>query len=644
MPPFAFRYPLAAVALLSLSALLIADAGAVVEQTDGSVVPVQVAGCPGTGNPNGCVQVGLNIGEGFPPTAVNNPLKAVFDATTTPEVFAIPMANGIFGNVLVEDFIEGASFENAFGWYNVDDPAVLYPITPCTDEPGSSRTVNFQTEFTAGRYLGGFIGFFLITPEGLAINCGSLMNVGHIYYTEQAKNGDGNYVHYLLYHSKVNPLVYYFGFEDLFRGGDNDFEDQLLKVTGLLAPCTPSAEVCDNLDNNCDGLIDNNPIDAGGMCGLTDVGECSFGVLECQGGALVCVGAVGPAAELCNNLDDNCNGVIDDNPAGQGAPCGTDVGECDFGVNQCIGGVFVCVGGNGPAVEICNLLDDDCDGVVDDSPIDTGGPCGSNVGVCEPGVFACVNGVVDCVGGTAGGPEICNNLDDNCNGVIDDGDPGGGAPCGSDVGVCDPGVEHCVGGILTCVGGVGPTEEICDGLDNDCDGTGDELAPCPNGSQCVQGQCATPCQGGEFDCPGSQVCVDGFCVQDPCSGVSCDPGEVCMQGTCVTSDGGVPTGAGGSGGSGGAGGSSVTTSSGLPPTTTTGTNGVSHEDDVWGLATGGGGCSASGGRGDGGGRSALLLAIAAAGLLGRRRRAEARAQSSKTGRDAASPTSGREAT
>ena len=70
MPSFAYRYALAVAALLSLSALLIADAGAVVEQTDGTVVPIQLATCPASGNPAGCVQVGLNVGEGFAPTRV----------------------------------------------------------------------------------------------------------------------------------------------------------------------------------------------------------------------------------------------------------------------------------------------------------------------------------------------------------------------------------------------------------------------------------------------------------------------------------------------------------------------------------------------------------------------------------------------
>ncbi|MDI1445411.1 hypothetical protein [Polyangium sp. 6x1] len=53
------------------------DARAVVEQTDGLVVPVQVANCPGSGNAEGCIQVGLNIGEGLAATAANNPLNAI---------------------------------------------------------------------------------------------------------------------------------------------------------------------------------------------------------------------------------------------------------------------------------------------------------------------------------------------------------------------------------------------------------------------------------------------------------------------------------------------------------------------------------------------------------------------------------------
>lgn len=574
------------------------SARAVVHQTDGTVVPVSVMNCPGSGNPTGCVQVGLNIGEGLPANTTTNPVDALKSATTLPEVFSIPLNGGQYGTITVVDMIEGAGYENTFGWYNVTAPNTLYPITQCADEPTSTRTVNFQTEFMAGRYLGGFIGFFLITPENAPIgdNCGRVGNVGHIYYTERARNGDGNYVHYLLYHSKVNPLAYYFGFEDLYRGGDNDFEDMFLKVTGLLAPCTPTAEICDGKDNNCDGLVDNMTVDSGGPCGPANVGACSAGAFVCQAGALICVGGVGPTPEQCNGIDDDCNGMIDDAPAGVGVACGSDVGECNFGMMQCIGKTLVCVGGKGPSLEVCNTLDDNCDGVNDDSPIDSGGPCGSNVGACQPGVFVCVNGMNVCSGGVPGTAEMCNSIDDDCNGAIDDGNPGGGAACGSNVGSCKAGVEYCIGGMVTCIGAIGPTAEICDGLDNDCDGTADQLAPCPGDTQCIAGSCAEKCKSGEFPCPGGQTCKDGYCVTTSCADVMCPSGTTCQQGMCIPDGSGGAGGSGGNGVGGGATGgmggmsSSASTSSSSSSGAESGGGGSGGK---WGLPTGGGGCACS---------------------------------------------------
>lgn len=608
------------------SALVAIPAHAVVEQTDGLVVPIQLGTCPASGNPTGCIQAGLNIGEGLPATSTTNPVNAIFSATTSPQVFAIPQNNGVYGSISVTDLIEGAGFENTFGWYNITAPTQLYPITPCADEPTSTRTVNFQTEFMAGRYLGGFIAFFLITPENapIANNCGAVGNVGHIYYTEQARNGDGNYVHYLLYQSKVNPLAYYFGFEDLYRGGDNDFEDMFLKVTGLLAPCTPSAEICDGKDNNCDGIIDNNPNDAGVMCGASDVGQCSFGTKVCQNGTLICVGEVGPTAETCNALDDDCNGMIDDSPAGAGLPCGNDAGECTLGVMQCSGGVLVCVGGKGPSLEVCNMLDDDCNGTVDDSPVDSGGPCGSNVGACVPGVFACVNGMNVCTGGTPGTVELCNMIDDDCNGAIDDGNPGGGAMCGSDVGTCKSGVEYCIGGQITCIGSLGPTAEICDGLDNDCDGTADQLAPCPGDTKCIEGACAEKCKSGEFPCPGGQICKDGYCVVLSCDNVVCPMGTTCMQGSCIPDgtggNGGSSTSSGGNGGSGQGGGSETGGMGGMGGmnASSSGAAGNDNSNQPWGLATGGGGCGCNVGANDRNASIAAFFAFAAL-VAGRRR-------------------------
>ncbi len=621
------RFGLAALVVLGATFLSI-SADAVVEQTDGLVVPVQVANCPGSGALDGCVQAGLNVGEGLPATSTTNPLQAIFSAVTSPEVFSVPQTNGVYGTITVNNLIEGAGYENTFGWYNVTAPTQLYSITPCADEPGSNRTVNFQTEFQAGRYLGGFIGFFLITPENAPIgdNCGRIANVGHIYYTEKARNGDGNYVHYLLYQSKVNPLAYYFGFEDLYRGGDNDFEDMFLKVTGLLAPCTPSAEICDNKDNNCDGIVDNAPVDAGGNCGASDVGACAFGTLSCQAGALVCVGAIGPSNELCNGIDDNCNAVVDDQPIDTGGTCGSDVGECSFGTQQCIGGALVCFGGKGPSLEVCNMLDDDCNGTADDSPIDSGGPCGSNVGACLPGIFTCDNGAIVCSGGTAGTAELCNGIDDDCNGAIDDGNPGGGGSCGSDVGACKAGVEFCIGAQIQCIGALGPTEEICDGLDNNCDGPADELAPCPGDSKCIASLCAEPCKAGEFPCPGGQTCKQGFCIPTTCADIVCPTGTTCMGAMCIPDGSGgsggtsnSSSGSGAAGGNGGAGGLGAMGGMGGIDSSSSGAAGGNAEDNAnWRLATGGGGtlCSVNFGERNG---SALGLLLVGALCAVRRR-------------------------
>jgi cysteine-rich repeat protein len=83
--------------------------------------------------------------------------------------------------------------------------------------------------------------------------------------------------------------------------------------------------------------------------------------------------------------------------------------------------------------------------------------------------------------------ETCDGLDNDCNGVVDDGNPGGGGGCSTgQPGVCGPGTVTCNGGSLVCVPNQTPGTEVCDGVDNDCDGQVDNgvcLTPTPSATR-----------------------------------------------------------------------------------------------------------------------------------------------------------------
>jgi MYXO-CTERM domain-containing protein len=304
----------------------------------------------------------------------------------------------------------------------------------------------------------------------------------------------------------------------------------------------PSAELCDGLDNDCNGIKDDNPSDAGTACGSSD-GTCVPGKNQCVNGSLVCVGATGPKTEVCDGLDNDCNGTVDDNILNAGAACGSDTGECQQGTMACqntpSGWGLVCTGSVGPKPEICDGKDNDCDGDTDEDFPEDGQICGTNAGECQAGTWQCKGGSLVCEGGTGPTPEQCDGKDNDCNGAIDDNVPGEGQPCGNAVGECQPGTTKCVGGKFICTGGTQPGTEICDGKDNDCDGTADNTAVCPGSSSCIEGQCVVPCGTGEFKCPGGTRCENGYCIPDACLGVNCKDTERCIDGKCVDRCAGV---------------------------------------------------------------------------------------------------------
>jgi len=301
----------------------------------------------------------------------------------------------------------------------------------------------------------------------------------------------------------------------------------------------PGTESCNGADDDCDLAIDEQlgaPI--GNECG--GGGSCSVGVFACVAGEVVCQGSETGTAESCNNIDDDCDMRIDENVPGFGGDCipagfeaWGDIGACEPGHRECLGGAPQCVDYHGPTQEIpCNGVDEDCDGnddqtcPGDQACVENGcrNPCDNTEFPCPFG-FMCEaapepDGVRYCI------PDPCANV--HCQ---------SGFACDVDDGQCHdlcegvvcPTGATCANGLcqdcfaLGCPTGqictLSPTTDFGECVDNPCFGV-----DCPDGQFCRAGTCVMA--GCDPACGDGLVCIDGACVDDPCGG-PCDRDQVC---------------------------------------------------------------------------------------------------------------------
>ncbi|MCB9558413.1 MAG: hypothetical protein H6707_20020 [Deltaproteobacteria bacterium] len=210
-----------------------------------------------------------------------------------------------------------------------------------------------------------------------------------------------------------------------------------------------------------------------------------------------------------------------------------------------------------PANQICDALAGAC------VPSCAGKPCAcktgetapcADVGVCKGGKRSCTAAGTwgPCVYASGATAKVCDGLDNDCDGKVDDGLVAEG--CAKQHGVCAGAVKSCGGqqGWLGCDDATyiahaksrglvyEQDETACDGQDNDCDGQVDEAAACcqpdcTNKTCGASDGCGGTCMTGR--CPSNQTCTAGTCLCNlRCGSDCCAAGTTCFSGACCTPD------------------------------------------------------------------------------------------------------------
>ncbi|MEK6528192.1 MAG: putative metal-binding motif-containing protein, partial [Nitrospirota bacterium] len=169
---------------------------------------------------------------------------------------------------------------------------------------------------------------------------------------------------------------------------------------------------------------------------------------------------------------------------------------------------------NPQAPEICDNIDNDCNPATPDGAEDgnVGWTCdGPDSDLCKDGLTQCTAGAITCSDTTGNTVDLCDKIDNDCDASSADGseDYRVGVSCTTGLlGVCSAGTKICSSGNVVCQQNIQPSSETCDGLDNDCDGSTDEGLT--QGTTCGVGACAGN--------TGTETCTAGVW-----GGNTCDP-------------------------------------------------------------------------------------------------------------------------
>jgi len=297
-------------------------------------------------------------------------------------------------------------------------------------------------------------------------------------------------------------------------------------------------------------------------CSTTnDVGTCK-GTRSCGKTGLSKCDAPVPAEEKCDNIDSDCNGKTDDIDAANfkceqkawfaagskkackadadcteaGESCADDTKTCRKLIGACPGkascekGKLKCVADKAPKQEMCNGEDDDCDGDADEdyvwkhpadgTSVKIGGTCGA--GLCAGGTVKCETlsaAVCDTESVNKAPKDICNGKDDDCDGSVDEHACDDGNPCTTNT--CNVANLSCeTTAAMDCDDKNPCTADSCDSKTGKCVNTF-TAASCDDGDACTEGdKCAEKdgkaiCEAGKAkNCDDGNVCTDESCDKD----------------------------------------------------------------------------------------------------------------------------------